>query len=568
MQIDGKHVVDVQANFAGGGKFDASAMMGQDFMAILRDMSALQSERNLRNSDHDRHHVSFAYYNKDNSLEKNHSMKKNDSLGCEEPRESWNAKAYDEQESCDNENTDDKAYFHGDVLDPRMGVQNVSAREESVKTNIKKAENASLQMAKDFSLNNEEFAQSGAVGQFSDVESNDDTLTQALNRLEGMSSKELKESLAFSQDKSSNFDSYTKEQFSFGKERTFFDKSGNFQNNSQISSMLRELNGTLESSGDVKLMEVAKSLSAKEFANIEKSLMQSLNMQSESLEAKLNTLTQNKIEGREQSLMRSMQVLQDAAKGMNQSLSLSLNPEAMNLAAKGDSLTFLKDNSFSGMRAALRGISAFTAPLVDAHMSQGQQSAFNQQGNAEHNLYSQFRPGSLLNSDLKSSGTDGGFRFDMLTLSQNLKENAEALTKKVMEMASRNLKNVELTLNPEGLGKIKISIDATLADEISKISIGATLSHTRALLENGLASLKEVLNANDINCEPTIEETQGENDSDSGENREESRQGAGQEQPKHNHTVFASDDGTEVREEDNEDNYSVNEEDGSISYFA
>ena len=63
MQIDGKHVVDVQANFAVGGKFDASAMMGQDFMAILRDMSALQSERNLRNSDHDRHHVSFAYYN-------------------------------------------------------------------------------------------------------------------------------------------------------------------------------------------------------------------------------------------------------------------------------------------------------------------------------------------------------------------------------------------------------------------------------------------------------------------------------------------------------------------------
>ena len=80
--------------------------------------------------------------------------------------------------------------------------------------------------------------------------------------------------------------------------------------------------------------------------------------------------------------------------------------------------------------------------------------------------------------------------------------------------------------------------------------------------------VKEVLNANDINCETTIEESQGENDSDSGENREESRQGAGQEQPKHNHTVFASDDGTEVREEDNEDNYSVNEEEGSISYFA
>ena len=66
MQIDGKHVVDVQANFAGGGKFDASAMMGQDFMAILRDMIALQSERGLRNSVHYRHHDFFAYYNKDN----------------------------------------------------------------------------------------------------------------------------------------------------------------------------------------------------------------------------------------------------------------------------------------------------------------------------------------------------------------------------------------------------------------------------------------------------------------------------------------------------------------------
>ena len=57
---------------------------------------------------------------------------------------------------------------------------------------------------------------------------------------------------------------------------------------------------------------------------------------------------------------------------------------------------------------------------------------------------------------------------------------AHAKKLKVMEMSSRNLKSLDLTLNPEGLGKMRIVIDATSAEEISKISISASHSGTRA----------------------------------------------------------------------------------------
>ncbi len=93
---------------------------------------------------------------------------------------------------------------------------------------------------------------------------------------------------------------------------------------------------------------------------------------------------------------------------------------------------------------------------------------------------------------------------DLMKLSQNLKENAEAITQKVMTMASKNLKTVDLSLNPEHLGAMKISIAAVEGEDNAKITIAASNPATKEILEQGLSLLRDSLKQVNIDAKAEI----------------------------------------------------------------
>ena len=169
-----------------------------------------------------------------------------------------------------------------------------------------------------------------------------------------------------------------------------------------------------------------------------------------------------------------------------------------------------------------------------------------------------------------------GSKLDLLNMSSDLKENARALAMKVMEMSSRNLKSLDLTLNPEGLGKMRIVIDATSADEISKISISASHSGTRAMLESGIDVLKNLLESNSIFAKTEVAEYDEER-AFNGSSSEEFSQNSGQkkeneENQSDNGTLFAGGkinvEVSENHHEENNENLDISQNSSTVSYFA
>lgn len=96
--------------------------------------------------------------------------------------------------------------------------------------------------------------------------------------------------------------------------------------------------------------------------------------------------------------------------------------------------------------------------------------------------------------------------FSTLLMSSNLKQNAQQITDAVLKMAAKNLKSVNIQLSPEGLGKLKISIDMSKSDDVASVSISASNQATKQLVEQGLSDLKDRLMANDIKADPRVEE--------------------------------------------------------------
>ncbi|MGN1393912.1 MAG: flagellar hook-length control protein FliK [Succinivibrionaceae bacterium] len=94
--------------------------------------------------------------------------------------------------------------------------------------------------------------------------------------------------------------------------------------------------------------------------------------------------------------------------------------------------------------------------------------------------------GSLLNSI---------FGGNTLTLDQrDPKQTAENVAEKIMQMAARNLKEIELELNPRYLGKMKIKIDISDSNNAS-VSFAVSNVATKELLQNSESRLRESLSS-------------------------------------------------------------------------
>lgn len=100
-------------------------------------------------------------------------------------------------------------------------------------------------------------------------------------------------------------------------------------------------------------------------------------------------------------------------------------------------------------------------------------------------------------------------RSDMLTLSQDVKKNAEEIARAVMTMAAKNLKRFTFELNPHGMGRMEISIDTDESNEAVNVNVAAEEQATRRLIAQSLPTLKQFLRDAGVNSETSCGDYQG-----------------------------------------------------------
>ena len=338
-----------------------------------------------------------------------------------------------------------------------------------------------------------------------------------------------------------------------------------------VMSMLKDLDGTVKINNEKPLFSVTEDFGARDFEVIEDSIKASLSMDEilakEDVKTKINSIIDSKKDSIQSSLEKSVALLQKVVSAA------SLESEVKS------EIPSSRVDAFAINPRSLTESSINLNP--DGFMS----GSFSEQGKSS--MFSQSNPngyGSLA-SAMKTGGDLGmtafeGSKLDLLNMSSDLKENARALAMKVMEMSSRNLKSLDLTLNPECLGKMRILIDATSADEISKISISASHSGTRAMLESGIDVLKNLLESNSIFARTEVSEY-GEESAFEGSSSENFAENSGHnQQQKKENEENQSDNGTlfaggkinvEVSEnhhEENNENLDISQNSNTVSYFA
>ena len=337
-----------------------------------------------------------------------------------------------------------------------------------------------------------------------------------------------------------------------------------------VSNLLNELEGKVNLNTDTTSISADEDFGFKDFENIENSLKLSklLDDELQDLDTKeqINSIMDAKDKANANTLARSLELLKQVSSGMNVSPRMNMTSSDRvdsNLVA---SKTTLESALMEKQATAFSSNSAF------------ENGSFSENSNSQQSFNQNFL--NSLNQANKTVSTESKPTLnqtpDLLTLSKNLKENAEALTEKVMKMASRNLKSMVLDLNPTNLGKMKITLDLTNADEIAKISIGASQAGTRALVESTLDSLKETLKQNFIEAQTDVV------DYEEGEpNHEQYASGDEQHQPQHessqqkssdNGILFASDENSERETENSQlndlENINNSQNANGISYFA
>lgn len=337
-----------------------------------------------------------------------------------------------------------------------------------------------------------------------------------------------------------------------------------------VSNLLKELEGKVNLNTDTTSISADEDFGFKDFENIENSLKLSklLDDELQDLDTKeqINSIMDAKDKANANTLARSLELLKQVSSGMNVSPRMNMTSSDRvdsNLVA---SKTTLESALMEKQATAFSSNSAF------------ENGSFSENSNSQQSFNQNFL--NSLNQANKTVSTESKPTLnqtpDLLTLSKNLKENAEALTEKVMKMASRNLKSMVLDLNPTNLGKMKITLDLTSADEIAKISIGASQAGTRALVESTLDNLKETLKQNFIEAQTDVV------DYEEGEpNHEQYASGDEQHQPQHessqqkssdNGILFASDENSERETENSQlndlENINNSQNANGISYFA
>lgn len=103
-----------------------------------------------------------------------------------------------------------------------------------------------------------------------------------------------------------------------------------------------------------------------------------------------------------------------------------------------------------------------------------------------------------------TQATSGASVPDLVLEKNNEADNANEIHDRVMQMAARNMKQLEVELSPNELGKMKISIELSENNDAMSVSLAAANPETRAILEKALPKLKEILAGQNIETEAVV----------------------------------------------------------------
>lgn len=318
---------------------------------------------------------------------------------------------------------------------------------------------------------------------------------------------------------------------------------------------------------------------AEDFDLIEQSLKlsQSLDekLSKEDVKSKIVAIMDSKEEASENTLAKSLELLRGTTQdNTNTSSRVTLDSTGLNRVNLNNTQDQkISSNGFQSLEQAIKSAFESSSSVMSSDLSQ--------EGNSDTNQNQSFQSMLQQSAATNKENTQNQIskQFDLLSMSSNLKQNAQALTEKVMQMASKNLKTMDLTLNPHGLGKMKISLDVGSADDVTKISISASSPATKALVEQGMEALRQTLRDNDINAKTEVTEYE-DNHSNQNSNQEfagnEQQSQHGQQEQNHEKlsygAFFATNDEDDNQPENLTENQTeniMNSQNGdSVSYFA
>ena len=293
------------------------------------------------------------------------------------------------------------------------------------------------------------------------------------------------------------------------------------------------------------------------------------------VKSKIVAIMDSKEEASENTLAKSLELLRGTTQGnTNTSSRVTLDSTGLNRVNLNNTQDQkISSNGFQSLEQAIKSAFESSSSVMSSDLSQ--------EGNSDTNQNQSFQSMLQQSAATNKENTQNQIskQFDLLSMSSNLKQNAQALTEKVMQMASKNLKTMDLTLNPHGLGKMKISLDVGSADDVTKISISASSPATKALVEQGMEALRQTLRNNDINAKTEVTEYE-DNHSNQNSNQEfagnEQQSQHGQQEQNHEElsygAFFATNDEDDNQSENLTENQTeniMNSQNGdSVSYFA
>lgn len=293
------------------------------------------------------------------------------------------------------------------------------------------------------------------------------------------------------------------------------------------------------------------------------------------VKSKIVAIMDSKEEALENTLAKSLELLRGTPQGnTNTSSRVTLDSTGLNRVNLNNTQDQkISSNGFQSLEQAIKSAFESSSSVMSSDLSQ--------EGNSDTNQNQSFQSMLQQSAATNKENTQNQIskQFDLLSMSSNLKQNAQALTEKVMQMASKNLKTMDLTLNPHGLGKMKISLDVGSADDVTKISISASSPATKALVEQGMEALRQTLRNNDINAKTEVTEYE-DNHSNQNSNQEfagnEQQSQHGQQEQNHEElsygAFFATNDEDDNQSENLTENQTeniMNSQNGdSVSYFA
>lgn len=318
---------------------------------------------------------------------------------------------------------------------------------------------------------------------------------------------------------------------------------------------------------------------AEDFDLIEQSLKLSQSLDEKlskaDVKSKIDAIMDSKEEASENTLAKSLELLRVTTQGdTNTSSRVTLDSTGLNRVNLNNTQDQkISSNGFQSLEQAIKSAFENSSSVMSSDLSQ--------EGNSDTNQNQSFQSMLQQSAATNKENTQNQIskQFDLLSMSSNLKQNAQALTEKVMQMASKNLKTMDLTLNPHGLGKMKISLDVGSADDVTKISISASSPATKALVEQGMEALRQTLRDNDINAKTEVTEYE-DNHSNQNSNQEfagnEQQSQHGQQEQNHEKlsygAFFATNDEDDNQSENLTENQTeniMNSQNGdSVSYFA